>query len=182
MPDFLLKKESAIERIRTGFGGTFLLYLALVLFFFSLAGSGGLLLLNRAQDAARHELREQIRAKEENIQPELIQQIFLLDTRLANMRNLLSRHIFTSNVFDLVEALTHPQTQFTNFGLNTETRQLDMSGETASYLTLAQQIKLFEEHAQIERVDFGNPSLTGTNRLSFKMAITFKPGLLQIRP
>lgn len=182
MPDFLIKKESAAERIRTGFGGMFFLYFALVFFFFSLAGSGGLLLLNRAQDAARQELREQIGAKEENIQPELIQQIFLLDTRLANMRSLLSRHIFMSNVFDLVETLTHPQTRFTNFSLNTETRRLDMSGETASYLALAQQIKLFEEHAQIERVDFGNPSLTGINRLNFKMSITFKPGLLQTRP
>lgn len=182
MPDFLLRKESNRERIRAGFSGMFLFSLSLAIFFFSLAGFGGLALLNRAQNAAREEIKEQIRAKEEGIRPELIQQVILLDQRLTNMRNLLSRHVFASNVLDVIETVTHPQTRFTNFTLNSETRRIDMAGETASYLTLAQQIGFLEKNGQIERVEFGNLSLAGTNRLGFKMAVMFKPGLLQIRP
>ena len=182
MADLILKKESQGERFRTGFGGTFFFYLALALFFLSLAGFGGLALLNRAQEVAFEETKEQIKAKEENLRPELIQQILILDQRLTNLRMLISGHIFVSNVLDLVETGAHPQTQFTNFGLNTETRRIDLSGETASYLTLAQQIELFEKNAQVERVDFGNLSLGNANRLGFKMVISLKQGFLHIRP
>ncbi|MBI3273962.1 MAG: hypothetical protein HYZ69_02355 [Candidatus Colwellbacteria bacterium] len=182
MPDILLKKESADRHIYTGLTGTFFFFAALILFFFSLAGFGGLALLNRAQGATREEIQEQIRAKEENLRPELIQQITLLDQRLTNMRALLSRHFFVSNVFDLIESRTHPKTQFTNFSLSVETRRITLSGETASYLTLAQQIGLFEEDSRVEQVEFGGLSLSGTNHLGFRMVITFKDGLLYARP
>ncbi|QQG45673.1 MAG: hypothetical protein HYW89_02010 [Candidatus Sungiibacteriota bacterium] len=182
MADLLLKKESPEAKFRIERGSSFLFYLVLALFFLGLAVYGGLLLLNRGQERAREELTAQVRLKEEDLRPELLNQIFILDKRLKNLRTLLARHIFPSNTLRLVEADTHPQVRFLNFNLSTDSRKLEMSGETTSYAVLARQIALFERDPQVERVEFGGLSFGTNNLLGFKLTLIIKTSLLQLRP
>lgn len=182
MPDLLLKKERSTGTARTEQAGSVFFFISLGLFLFTLAAYGGIFLLNRAQQQTLATLREQIKSKEENLRPELISQILLLDQRLANIRTLLSKHLFLSNVFRLIEQDVHPQVRFSNFNASANSRKADMTGEAASYAALARQIALFEQDPQVERVEFGGLTLTGENLLGFKLTLTFKPALLQVRP
>lgn len=183
MPDLLLKKESAEQTFRNKEASALFFFAALGLFLLTLATYGGLILLNRQERNTQTALEDQIKSKGESVRPELIRQILALDERLGIARALISRHTFLSNTLRLVESNTHPQTRFTNFNVGGEGKRIELTGETASYAVLAKQIAFLEGDQNIERVEFGGLSLGGENgRLGFKLAIVFKPALLQIRP
>lgn len=182
MADLLLKKESPLQALQIQRGGSFLFYLSLLAFFVVSAGYGGLALLNNAQEKAREELVAQAKTKEEELRPELLSQIFLLDSRLKTMRTLISKHTFPSNVFRFMETHTHQQVRFLNFNFNGDARKLDMIGEAASYAALAEQIAILEGSENVEAVEFGGLSLGTKNLVNFKVAIIFKPTLLQLQP
>ena len=145
------------------------------------AGIGGLFVLNRSQEAQRDEFIAQNKIKEENVRPELLQQVVLLDKRLNGVRTLIGEHIFASNVFSVIEKNTHPQVRFLNFTFSADGLKLDMSGEAASYGTLSRQIALFEREPQIERTEFGGLSATSEGLVGFKLTLLFKPSLLHLR-
>ncbi|OHA02681.1 MAG: hypothetical protein A3J10_03625 [Candidatus Sungbacteria bacterium RIFCSPLOWO2_02_FULL_54_10] len=145
------------------------------------AGIGGLFVLNRAQESQRDEFIAQNRIKEESVRPELLQQVVLLDRRLKGVRTLIGEHMFTSNVFGVIEKNTHPQVRFLNFTFSADSLKLDMSGEAASYRALSRQIALFEQEPQIERTEFGGLSATSDGLVGFKLTLTFKPTLLHLR-
>lgn len=182
MADLLFKKESPLSTLQMRQGGSILFYLSLLIFFAALAGYGGLALLNNAQEKAREELIAQVRTKEEELRPELLNQIFLLDARIKNMRALLSQHLFPSNVLSFLETHTHPQVQFLNLNFSGDARKLDMTGEAASYAVLAEQIAALEGDPNVSGVEFGGLSLGAKNLVNFKIAIIFKPNLLSTRP
>jgi len=178
----LLKKESSLGETLGGEKGIMAFYASITIFVLVIAAYGGLLLLNGAQKRAREQIIEQVKVKEESIEPGLINQIFTLDKRLKNIQLLLGAHVFSSNIFRLLENNTHPQVRFLNFNLNTEIQKIDMVGETSSYSILASQIAILERDPQIERVEFGGLSLGGNNLLGFKLNLQFKPSLIQLRP
>lgn len=146
------------------------------------AGYGGLALLNNAQEKAQEELVTQAKTKEEELRPELLNQIFLLDARLKTMRALISKHTFPSNTLRFIETHTHAEVRFLNFNFGADARKLDMTGEAGSYLALAEQIAILENSENVEAVEFGGLSLGTKNFVNFKVAIIFKPTLLQLQP
>lgn len=180
MADLLVKKEA--PSIILGQGRSLLFYSSLLIFFLILASYGGLAILNPSQQKTKEKSIEEIKLKQENLRPELLNEIFLLDERLKNMRMLLSRHTFVSNVFRLIESDSHPLVHFINFSLITDSRKLEVTGETANYTTLSKQIGILERDPQIEKVEFGGLSFTAANLLGFKLTIILKPGVLQFRP
>lgn len=147
----------------------------------TVAAAGGLMVLNTAQESRYQEFIAQNKIKEENVRPELLQQVALLDKRLKGVGTLIGSHTFASNVFSVIEKNTHPQVRFQNFTFAADSLKLDMSGEAASYRALATQIGLFEREAQIERTEFGGLSTTGEGLVGFKLTLTFKPALLHLR-
>lgn len=180
MADLFIKKETALAGL--GQNRSLLFYGSLLIFFLVLASYGGLALLNPNQQKTKEGLIEEIKLKQENLRPELLNEIFILDERLKNIRALLSQHTFTSNVFKLIESDAHPLVRFTNFNLIAESRKFDTVGEAANYAVLAKQIGILERDPQVEKVEFGGLSFTPANLLSFKLTIIFKPGLMQLRP
>lgn len=182
MADLLAKKQPIISSVHIERGGSFLFYISLAIFLFVAAGAGGLTLLNRAQKDALQVLTAEVEDKEVGLRSDLVNQIFLIDQRLKNLRTLLSGHTSTANVFSILEKNTLPQVRFVNFSFDTSSRKLDMSGEAASYSTIAKQIGVFERDPNIERVEFGGLSLGGNNIAGFKVSLIFKRSFLGFRP
>lgn len=182
MADLLSKKEPYISPARLERGGSFIFFIALAVFFIIAASSGGLALLNRAQSEAQAEILEQVREKGDNLQTDLLGQIFLVDQRLSNLRLLIAEHLFTSNVLRLLEQETLPQVRFLNFNFDTFSRKLDMSGEAVSYSLLARQIGVLERNPNIERVEFGGLAIGGNNLAGFKLTLILKKSFLLIQP
>ncbi len=183
MPDLLARKEAVATQInKRGQGGSLIFFIALLLFLMAGGAYGGLLLLEKAQKSTEEEPLSQIQEKSKNLQPELIEQIFLLEERLKNINTLINQHTFASNVFKVIEADTHPAVRFTNFAFMPENFSVTMSGETVSYAVLSRQVNILERDPLIEKVDFGGLALTGNNTLGFNTTITFRPTLIQQRP
>lgn len=174
MPDSLLKKEAGVKLpIRAGSGPIF--YAVLIIFFLVTGIYGGLYFLNQKQTEARDRIVEQVSGKEEELRPELIDQIFLLESQLRNLQVLISKHIFSSNILAFLEKNTAGRIKFSTFNLNADGRKLEMTGEAGSYADLTQQIGIFERDPQVEKVEFGGLTLGSNNYVNFSISITFKP-------
>ncbi len=182
MADLLAKKEPYISAAVIERSSSLLFFAVLAIFFLVAASSGGLALLNRAQSTAHAEVLEQVQEKGGNLQTDLLNQIFLVDQRLSNLRLLIADHIFTSNALRLLEQETLPQVRFLNFNFEATSRKLDMTGEAASYSLLAKQIGIFERNPNIERVEFGGLAMGGSNLAGFKITVIFKKSFLLIQP
>lgn len=182
MTELLIKKEAAPYKSESSLGVILLFYTGLLVLFVTAAGYGGILLLNANQEKTKTRLIEEIKLKEEGLRSELLNEIFLLDERLRKIATLLNRHVFTSNLFQLLETDVHPQVRFLSFNLLASSRKMDLSGEAANYTALSRQIGILERNPQIEKVEFGGLSFAPNSALNFRMNITFKPGILLIRP
>ena len=182
MAEFLLKQEKSADRFNFERGGSLFFFISLTLFLIVLVVLGGLLLLNKSRVGTRDQIAAQNKSKEENLRPELLEQVSVLDKRLKNVRTLLASHFFVSNVLKVIEQDTHPQVRFTNFAFSADSRKADMSGEAANYSVLSRQVNILERDPQVERVEFGGLSTAEVKFVGFKLSIIFRPTLLGIRP
>lgn len=182
MVDLARQSTKPIEKIQMQKSIPILFYLSLLLFFISMASYGGLLLLNRAQARAGQTLRQEIQRKEEDLRPELIDQIFLLEERLGNIHTLLEKHSFPTQLLTLVEEITLPLVRFSSFNYQPALSRLDMSGETISYGLLAEQLGIWERNPELERVEFGGLSRTTGDFIGFKLNLTLKQSAFKKPP
>ena len=140
MAEFLIKQDSERPRFSFERGGSWFFAGSLLIFILALVSVGGLIVLNKSKMSERGQLDAQNQAKLESVRPELLDTVSVLDKRLKNLRILLGAHVFTSNIFKVIEQDTHPQVKFSNFNFTADSRKVDMSGEAASYSVLARQI------------------------------------------
>lgn len=152
-----------------------------MLFLVSVASYGGIWFLNGAQKRTQETLLEQVKTKEQELRPELVSQIFLLEKRLSNMRLLLDQHIFVSNILRRLEENTHPQVRFLGFNFGTALRKVDTTAVASSYNTVAKQVNILERDPQVESIEFGGLSASTEGLVNFRISITFKPTLLKLK-
>lgn len=146
--------------------GVFLLMLALYV---------GLRVYNHSQDAVADKLVETIMAKEQEIDPDKLKAILLLDSRFKNVRVLLKNHIISSRIFALLENNTFPQTSYSSFSFDSKKGTVDLGGLTTSFALLARQIAQFEQAGDaVSAVSFGNPDKTEKG-VKFTIMLTLKP-------
>lgn len=175
-------QQSFACAIRQERGGFLALFATFTIFLLTIAAYGGLILLNRTQSKALHEITSQIQQKEEIFEDDSIKEILLLDYRLKNIRSLLTQHLFVSNLFHVIEADTLPQTNFLDFNFLAKERMITLKGETFSYALLAQQMTIFEDDPGIEQAVFEGLSRSGDSKVQFELKLTLKPSLLQAKP
>lgn len=183
MADFLTKGKGIDgAEIAPVSVATVLLVVALIAAFLSAGAFGALVIVTRRQAAAHAAFTKQVQGKELELRSELLGQITALDTRLKNIRTLLAKHPFNSNILAVVERASHPQARFRSFNFTTQSRKLDMDGEAPAYRIVTRQIEIFERDPAVERVEFGGLGANAENRVSFKVSLVFKPDILRLAP
>ena len=156
------------------------LYVSLAIFVITAAAYGGLLVVNRAQYETRLQLIDEIKLKQEDLQPRVLDQIFSFDQRLEQIEAVLKGHTIPSNLFVFLERNTHPRVQFTNLNLG-EGDRITMAGQAESYAVLARQIAFFESDPDVRRLEFGGLSRGENKRVSFSISLAFVPSFLKRR-
>ncbi len=135
----------------------------------------GLMVYNHSQDAAADKLVESITAKEQEIDPDKLKAILLLDSRFKNVRALLKNHVISSRIFSLLENNTFPQISYSTFLFDSKKGTVDLAGLTTSFALLAKQIAQFEHASDaVSAVTFGNPDKTEKG-VKFTIMLTLKP-------
>lgn len=158
--------------------GAFAAYAAILIFVVSVSAYGGLYFLNKSQEGAQAVLIEQVRQKEEDLRPKILDTIFALQKKLQSISVVISSHTFSANTFSLVENNTHPYVQFTAYTFDGESLKISLKGEARDYSALAQQISLFESDAHINSVEFGGLSIREAGRVGFDLTLHLLPTAL----
>ena len=161
-------------------GGSLFFYISAVLFVLVAAAYGGLFLLNRNLKSEEPKLVEAVGLKQVELRRDL-RDILVLESRLHNLKKVVSEHRINSRVFHFMEKNTHPQVEFSSFTLSGADRRIHLSGETLSYAILAQQITLFELDPDAEHVEFSGLTRGTKNRINFALEITIAPSLFEIQ-
>ena len=157
------------------------LYAALAVFIVVVAGYGGLFLVSRAQTQTRQQLIEQIKTKQEDLRPRVLDEIFSFDERLKRIGAALSQHPIPSVIFTFLEETSHPRARFSNVNFSQDTMRLTMTGETESYATLARQIAFFESDINVTRLEFGGLTRNQDGSVRFTVTIAFTLSFLHHR-
>ena len=183
MADFLIKKEKTADRFAMFRPGTgLILRVSLGLFILSLVSYAVLIFIDRSQVKTEENLLQEVRVRQDELRPELVNQIFTLESKLASIQTLINKHPFSSNILKFLEENTLPNIRFLTFDFKSDTGRLEMSGDAASYAALTEQIILFERNSRVEKVEFGGLTLGAGNLVNFRLTMVFKPVLVRTPP
>jgi len=101
----------------------------------------------------------------------------LFATRLVQVGGLLDTHIYTWNIFELIEQVTHPRVQFTSFSFNEG--GVTMNGLTDGYVSFGQQILVLEAHEKIRDLRVSDISLNKKGQVTFGIIFTVDKSVYQ---
>lgn len=158
--------------------GAVALFAGLFFFIISIAGYAGLFYLNKSQEETQTQFIEQIKQKEDDLRPKLLDEIFSLQKKIKTVSGILSLHPFSSNTFALIERNTHPYVRFDSYSFSPKGRKINLKGEAADYGVIARQIAFLEGDQQIDKVEFGGLALKENRRVTFVMTIYVMPTLI----
>lgn len=108
------------------------------------------------------EVDRQVKTQSQQIPQEDRGAIVALFSQLSNLRLILDKHVNTSSFFKLLEATTHPRVYYTRLALNSDKNEVILTGQATSVTDVTEQVKIFQNRTEIEKVSLGNISNTGT--------------------
>jgi hypothetical protein len=97
------------------------------------------------------------------------------EKKINDFSFLLAAHKYNSQVFPLIESLTHPKVVFSNFSQDSDKRTIVLSGVTDSFQTLGQQLFIFKNGEFIEEVKLSNIAFKEDGRISFGFDLVLDP-------
>jgi len=92
--------------------------------------------------------------------------------KISDFSYLIQNHKLTSKLFTLLEKLSHPKVQFTNFNLQVDKTKVVLNGETDNFLSLGQQFLIFRAEPLIKEVNLSTVSIGDNGRIGFSFEIT----------
>ena len=144
----------------------------------TIAAMGGLVLYYRFQLERLAEVNAERRIIEDDLRPELVNRLVSVDQLLASVRERLAVHVHGSNILTWLESNLHSNIHVSNAELSHESRELSMGLVMPTYLTVSEQIKLFEASPAVEKVSFEAPT-AAEDTIQFRVTLTFKPEIFK---
>ena len=152
------------------------------LFIISLAILGGAFLYKNAIIRQIDSLTVSLTRAKAAFDPVLISEMEKLTVSLIVAEDLIAEHRFQSNIFDALEDLTHPDLRFSSLSYSYDLLKggvkIDLTGQSKSYIALAQQAEIFGDSNKIESFTFSGLSLDETGDISFSLDLIFNPLIL----
>ena len=102
----------------------------------------------------------------------------LFASRLSQVTGLLDGHIHTSDIFELIEELTHRRVQFTSFSFNKD-GGITLIGFTDSYVSFGQQLIVLEANEAIHDLLVSDVSLNKKGQVIFNIMFTVDKSVYQ---
>jgi hypothetical protein len=97
---------------------------------------------------------------------------------IENFKIIFQDRVHPLNLFRMLEELTLPQVQFTNFDVDFSQFRLGLETKTVNYNSLAKQMVIFEQDSRIQKVDLSRLSLDSTGGVSFHLDLKLDPAFL----
>lgn len=93
--------------------------------------------------------------------------------KIDNFGSLILQHQRTSNFFDSLEKITHPNVFFSDINLEVRRNSVELSGETESFQSLGQQLFIFRKTEFIKSFTISNIKIgkEGEIQLTFNLSL-----------
>jgi amino acid permease len=165
------------RKVKKVFWANIILYLLLIIF---LGFFVSYFILNKSQQKLAQELSE----LEKNLtrtpaEKALEEELTGYQEKIGDIGPLISSHQFPVNIFDFFEKVSHPKVWFNRFDLISEQEVVNLSGQTDSFETLAQQILIFEKEEIIRDINLPKVSISKEGKISFDLRLTFDPEIFK---
>lgn len=177
MPDFQLMESFGPEKKPSGWLGKFLRFsivifvIALVLYLLIHYVYIGVL------DRQSADLENKIKGLEKEIPTQDREGVVAFYSQLVNLRTLLEKHIYPSQIFERLELTTHPQVAFTSFSYDFNENRLQLDGYGQNLQAIAQQLLAFQRTSDFDSVTLSDLR-KGADKTTFSMEIFFKSSLV----
>lgn len=174
MPDInLIPTEYKKKGINLGANFSKTIGIVLALLILSLLVYGGLFIYKKGLTQKVDNLNKSISDLESKRDNKLENSIYSADKKLNTVEGLFKDHFYWSKLFAKIEQATVPDVYFTEaktaFADNKV--ELTLSGNAATYTSLARQMVSFKEDALIEGVDLGEVKLNESGGINFVLSI-----------
>ncbi len=118
-------------------------------------------------------------------EPDTINQIIRLDTRIETGKSLLKSHVAVTPLFDFLSAATLKSVRFRDFNfsyLAPDKIGVTMKGQAASYAAVALESDLLNSKKQLKNTILSDMALDAQGTVTFGVSTTIDPSLLSYAP
>lgn len=158
--------------------------LSTILFLLALAAGVGLFIWDLVLSRRVVSLTEKIAEARASFEPDVIERLRRIDTRINTAKQVLARHTDPSPLFDVLEAETLRNVAFRQLTYTTKSAnvaEIMMSGEALGFATLALQGDLFSKNQGLQNPVFAHFGETERGRVTFDFTATLNPALIAYR-
>jgi len=93
--------------------------------------------------------------------------VFDTQRRIEDFSEILKKHKITSNFFVFIDKASYEKVKFLELGLDTETKNVSLKGETENFDTLGKQILNLKNDDFVKGLDIFNISLNKEGKINF---------------
>ncbi len=150
-------------------GRGFFGFLASLIFILAIVAAAGVFGYNLFLTSNIAQMGNDLTTARASLDPDVINQISRLNSRIISTQTLLSKHIVLSPLFAFLETSTLKSVRWTNFnyGMTKDGLQLIMQGQALGYSALALQSDTFNKSKYIKSPLFSNLTLDDKGNVTF---------------
>ena len=172
-----LNDKFVSESLPTGWPWRLLIF-AIVMFAFSLFMYFGIRFGYRSYlDAQAKDLDKKLETLAQQVSLDKQEQFISFYSQIYNLKTVLEKHKFGSNIFHFLEKNVIPSTYFTNAEMDVAEGSLMVRGTADTFDTLAMQIGVLSRAPEVSKVALQNVSLQNTV-VGYELKIMFAPNFL----
>lgn len=114
--------------------------------------------------------------------PEIVsleKEILNYQKEIKDFSQLIGQHLFPSKLFPFLEEKTHPRTFFSRIDSIPRDSKISLSGQTESFLTLGQQLLIFQSDSSVKDLNLSGVSITKEGKIGFDLEISLDPKIFK---
>lgn len=162
--------------MRKKFDRDFFLFLFGIIFFFFFLGS--YFWISHSLKITHQEIQrieKELTSRRTETRILLKKEVLRYEQKIKDIAFLLSQHKKMTNLFQLVESLTHPKVQILQFHVDALAKRIDLEGKTDDFQTLSQQQILWERDPAFQEIHLGRVGLSEEGKVQFTLSILLNP-------
>jgi len=183
---FIPQKPIVKERTSSSQPVSIFLIISLFVLFAVLLATGGLYFYKGVMEKSITNMENTLNLAKNRFEPAKIAELQVLDKRLRASSEILSKHIVTTPIFDVLEKLTMKTVRYTKFSyeLGTEKNisvKIKMSGQAIGYRSIALQSDLFTKNKSLIDPVFSNLTLDNNGNVLFDLEFSVDPSFVNYK-
>src|SRR3989344_1749121 len=183
---FIPQKPIVKERTSSSQPVSIFLIISLFVLFAVLLATAGLYFYKGVMKKSITNMESALNLAKNRFEPAKIAELQVLDKRLRASSEILSKHIVTTPIFDVLEELTMKTVRYTKFSyeLGTEKNisvKVKMSGQAIGYRSIALQSDLFTKNKSLIDPVFSNLTLDNNGNVLFDLEFLVDPSFVNYK-